>query len=199
MKVTLTIFLAFFSFCSLFASIDPIDVEILTDPTSETTVFRSTIPVERAALLTVADDWGNEIFRCHVKANDFFSKRFAAADLPSGKYIFTFADERGRTVLPFTAKRGRVSHETADARRMLYPNVDLTDDKLLVVNYPAYSGKPVAVELKNDTGNAVFREVLPTDQATKKSYALDKLAAGSYTLTVNQRSTRIHSTAITLR
>lgn len=199
MKYLSTLLTVLLAVAGLSASIDPLDVVIMSDPTSNTVIVRSAVPVSRPTTLELFDQRGNTLYNTKITEGDFFSKRFQAEYLPTGKYVLILTDERSRTTLPFQSNQGLVAFSPLDGLRTVFPRVDLQENRTLVVNYPAVSGQTLVVKLSGLDGNIVFTDSVSPESTIRKAYQLDNLSAGDYTLSVADRKHEIQSTAITLR
>ena len=183
---------------SCLASIDPIDVVMLTDPTSNTSVIRSTTPVSQATHLALADQWGTEIHNAEVAAGDFFSLRFAAGTLPKGSYVLLISDTRGRTRLPFEYHLSFITYDPNEGTRTVYPRFTLRDDRQLIVSYSANSESDLRVVLTDANGDAVFQDEHGQAARARKAFQLNQLSAGVYTLTVADNGHHLHSQELRL-
>lgn len=199
MRYISVLFTVFLALTQLQASVDPIDVVIMTDPTSNTVVIRSTIPLSRTTRMDLMDDRGNIVYNAELTEGTFFSKRFPAKYLPTGRYLLQLTDERGRTSMPFHINKGRVFYQPQKAAQAFFPNANLKEERMLVVTYPASVGKPYEVALINGDGQTVFSDRSNSSERVRKSYLLDELSAGTYTIAIRANQDRLTSRAITLK
>lgn len=195
-NVLITVFLAI---AQLQASVNPLDVVIMTDPTSKTVVIRSTIPLSRTTRMNLMDDHGNAVYHVELTEGSFFSKRFPAKYLPTGKYLLQLTDERGRTSMPFHITKGRVFYRAQAGAQAFFPKANLNEERMLVVTYPGSGGRPYEVVLINGEGQTVFSDRSNSAETVRKSYLLDDLSAGTYTFAIRADQDRLMSHAITLK
>ena len=184
---------------SVRASINPYDVVMATDPTSRTSVIRSTVPMGLDTKLELVTPRGVRYYDREITEGEFITLRFPANYLPTGKYVLRIFTERGRTSLPFEYRKRAIGYTPAEGLQTIYPGVDLRDDRRLIVSYPANEGSPLRVTLLNYAGEAVFTDRDNAGAATRKAYQLDNLSAGVYTLTIATEDMRLHSHELQLK
>ena len=199
---SMKLFTAFIAVCCLSAglraSVDPYDVVMATDPTSNTSVIRSTIPMELPATMELVSPRGVGYYQSEVAEGAFLSIRFPAKFLPTGKYILRISTERGRTSLPFEYRKRTIAYSPTEGVRTMYPGVDLRGHRQLIVSYPANEGAELQVALLNPAGQEVFADSNGASIASRKAYRLDNLSAGTYTLTIATDDKRLHSRELQL-
>lgn len=181
----------------LAASVDPYDIVVVEDETSATILFRSTIPMEHDSELTLVTFNNEVIYQQTISAGTFLNRRIRKEGIPSGSYQLIITDERGSTSIPMTIDRSGMICDITRAKRVFYPNVNLTDKRLLVVNYKNESGKRVNVRLTDAEGHEIFADRLE-GESIRRSYQLDQLEAGKYTVTVSSRNVKNYTAAIAL-
>ena len=183
--------------CGLRASVDPYDVVVVEDPTNATVLFRTTVALPYATDLRLLDDGERVIYQQTVAAGAFVNLRLRRNGIPVGNYTLVFTDEKGKTECPFAIVRNALAYDFREARQTIYPRVDLRDERLLVVNYDNDSGKRVNVRLTNEAGREVFSDKV-AGESIRRSYQLNELAAGTYTVTVSSTDVKNYTAAIAL-
>lgn len=200
MKVHIILLFLFFASATALASIDPQDLTIQRDVTSNTIIIRSTIALEQLSELRLVDHIGNIVFATSIAAGDFINKRFPIAPFTADKYELIFTDQRGKTMVPMHLKAsdGNLA-QLAKATRQMYPRVTLRAERSLVVDYVNTSGKRVDISIANKDGKTVFSDQVSGETSVQRAYQLDQLACGDYQLIVSARDVKRHSTAFALR
>lgn len=198
MKTLSTILTLLFTVSGLCASVDPYDVIVMEDRTNETIIIRTTVPFLLDAEIQVLDANDFVIYTRSFLAGSFVNKRMLRSDFLNGNYTLVFADEQGRTEIPFNLSRKGMSYDAGKGRLLAFPRVDMRNERLLTVNYTNESGKRVYVRLTNEEGHQVFNEQLE-GEGIRRSYQLDQLEAGNYTVTVTSRSVMNYTAAIALQ
>lgn len=198
MKILSTILTLLFTVSGLCASVDPYDVVVREDRTSETIVMRTTVPFSHDTKLQLLDGNDFAIYSRSFTAGSFLNKRILRSDFLNGNYTLVIADETGRTEIPLHLSRKGISYDAGEGRQLTFPRVDMSKERLLVLNYNNESGKRVNVSLTNEDGQQVFNEQLE-GEGIRRSYQLDQLEAGNYTVTVTSRSVMNYTAAIALQ
>lgn len=198
MKLLTSILLVAFASTTVLASIDPQDITVQRDPTSQTLIVRTTIALDRAAAFTLTDADGRTIYTDSVGAGQFVNKRFPLNAFPQRDYELTISDRRGATTQPFRPHAQGGVTDRSQAQRLAYPRIDLRDERTLVVDYRNQSGKRVSIRLADQAGNTVFSDKVE-GTAVQRSYRLTNLDRGDYQVTVNGRDLKDYTTAIALR
>ena len=200
MKVFTFLLVLLFGAATADASINPLDVLVRSDATTATVVVRTLLPAERAFTFELRTPQGKVVLTREVAAGAFLNRRFAATSLPTGRYVATFTDERGRTEQPFTIDHnGAVRAAYTEASTELFPRVTLDDAGQLVVNVRGTGGRPVAIELSDPDGKTVLKDKISGETGARRAYQLSGLAAGDYVVRVDGRHTTPYTTAIQLR
>lgn len=190
--------LLLFSLGNVRASIDPLDIVVLTDVSSKTFVLRTTLAVNEETTLDILDQKETSLYQITLSKGQYLNKRYPLATLPAGQYTLVFTDSRGRTTQPIVANGNGVTRDLKQAQRIYFPRVDLSADRLLVVNYANESSRRVSIALVGQDGATVFTDQVKTDGPVKRAYQLDKLAPGDYYVTVDAYNVKKHVTAIQL-
>ena len=181
----------------LSASIEPYDLVVLEDPTNNTIVFRSTVPVDENTEMIILDPQGQYAFRQDLAANHFINKRFSREAMPNGNYTLLLQNAYGKTEVPVEISPKGVFADIVGATMVAFPMVQLRDQRMLVVKYNNVSGKRVNVRLTNASGQEVFSEKV-AGPTIRRSYQLNQLAAGDYVVTVSSRNVKNYTAAIAL-
>lgn len=199
MKTLTTIVAVLLLSLGLGASVDPYDIIVVEDETNETVLFRSTIAFSHATTVTLESLLIGTIYSIDVATDGFLNSRIRKEGIPTGAYELVITDERGRTVIPFNLNnRSGLRCNYAEARNILYPTVNLKDERVLVVKYANESGKRVNLRLTNADGQEVFAVKLE-GETIRRAYQLDQLEAGEYTVTVSSRHVKNYTAAIALQ
>lgn len=199
MKLLTTIFVLVFASATAFASIDPLDITVQRDVTSGTLIIRSIVGVEHAALVEIYDDLDNRLYADTVVAGGFINKRFPLQGFGRDKLFLIITDEEGRTTQPIKLKTNGNLAEAANAQHLLFPKVDLRDQRMLVVDYKNRGGHRVDITIANTAGETVFSDSVNGREEVQRAYRLDQLAEGDYQLIVSARDVKKHTTAFALR
>ena len=186
---------------SLAASIDPVDVVVVADPTSKTVVIRSAMAVPHATKITLLSQRGDQLYTADVAAGAYVSLRFPVTALPAAKYVLHFTDDIGRTTLPFATDANQlVKYSFAEGLRTIFPRVDVKEARTLVLSYPATEqSKAYRMTLRSADGKTVFSDRVDATASVRKTIQLESLHAGIYTVAFAANNKRLHSTAIELR
>lgn len=199
MKLFTTIFVLIFATASAVASIDPLDLTVQRDVTSGTLIIRSTVGLEKAALVEIFDDLENLLHTDTVIEGDFINKRFNVAGFGRNDLKLVVTDEKGRTTLPIKlTARGNVA-DAAKAEQLIFPRVDLRAERMLVIDYKNKGGRRVDITISNTEGETVFSDTVNGKEEVQRAYRLDQLADGNYNLIVSARDVKNHTTAFALR
>lgn len=200
MKVHIILLFLIFASATALASIDPQDLTIQRDVTSNSIVIRSTIALEQLSELRLVDPFGNVVFTSSIPAGSFVNKRFSIAPFTAANYELTLADQSGITTVPMRlgATTGNLA-DFANASRKLYPRVDLRAERTLVVDYNNVSGKRVNISIANEAGKTVFSDQVSGEKTVQRAYKLDQLESGDYQLIVSASDVKRHSTAFALQ
>lgn len=197
MKVLTTLMVLFLTNLGLGAAIDPYDLVVLEDPTTSTIVIRSTIPLKETTEMSIIDQQGGYAFRQQLVGDAYLNKRFSRQGIPNGEYTLVFQDSKGKTEVPFKVSNQTVIANLTEASHVAYPSVRLHQERMLVVNYKNESGKRVDLRLFNAEGQEVFSEKV-AGATIRRSYQLNQLEPGAYTLSVSSRSIKNYTAAIAL-
>ncbi len=197
MKVFTILMVMLLCSLGLSATVDPYDIVVLQDPTNNTIVFRSTIPLPEITEMLILNASDQPAFSQQLPANAFLNKRFTARSLPNGAYTLVFKAATGKTEIPLNISDKEFDVNRIAARRISYPVVQLRQDRLLVVNYKNETGKRVNVRLTDAEGNELFSEKIEGAQI-RRSYLLEQLEAGDYLVTVSSKSVKNYTAAIAL-
>ncbi len=199
MRSIINLLLVFSVAGHLSASVDPLDVLVMQDPTTNSVVVRTLIQLELATKMELKNARGNFLYSGDMTAGTYVSKRFSCDNLPTGRYVLYFTDERGRTSIPFSSRGGAIAFSAVNGLRTIFPAVSLSDDRTLIVSYHGATQEAYEIELLGADGRTVFTDSVRPSQATRKAYQLDNLHAGRYTLTFNTSTLPTRSTNINLR
>lgn len=189
--------LLFFLTLQLTASVNPIDLVILDDPTSRTLILRTTTEVEQQTKIRLSDADGLTLYTTRLDSGDYLNVRLKLAALPAGTYTLDVSDEQGRTVQPIDITGQGVIADPALATRTFFPRVDLRD-KLLTINYLNPAGKQVDIRLEDRQGNKVIFDRLPGENTVQRAYSLKNLPSGDYFVTVSTTGTPTYTTSLQL-
>ena len=197
MKVLTTLMVLLLTNLWLSAAIDPYDLVVMEDPTSNTIVFRSTVPLNETTEMVILDFQGRPTFQQQLVAKSYLNKRFSRNGLPDGLYTLVFQDSSGKTEVPLEISDNKVFADIVGATMVAYPLIQLRNQRMLVVNYKNESGKRVNVRLINASGQEVFSEKVE-GSTIRRSYQLDQLDPGEYTVLLSSRSMKNYTAAIAL-
>ena len=197
MKVLTTLMVLLLTNLWLSAAIDPYDLVVMEDPTSNTIVFRSTVPLNETTEMVILDFQGRPTFQQQLVAKSYLNKRFSRNGLPDGLYTLVFQDSSGKTEVPLEISDNKVFADIVGATMVAYPLIQLRNQRMLVVNYKNESGKRVNVRLINASGQEVFSEKVE-GSTIRRSYQLDQLDPGEYTVSLSSRSMKNYTAAIAL-
>lgn len=181
----------------LFASVNPYDIIVRVDVSSETFVIRATVPMTAETKIDLLNENGIGLYNGTIAADHYLNKRFPLASLSDGKYQLVLSDSYGRTVQPLVVRKGLIEQDVSLAEHLLYPRVDLREERLMVVNYTNKAGSRMNISLADDSGQTVFEDQVK-GEVIKRAYQLDKLEAGAYYVTFSSRDVRKHIVAIAL-
>ena len=198
MKLLTSLLLTLLASTTVLASIDPQDLTVQSDPTSQTMIVRTIIPLEQDAALTLTDRNGRVVYKDSVPAGDFINKRFPLKVLNCTEYRLTISDRRGETVQPIRPQNKERIANPAEASRRSFPSVDLHDERTLVVGYANQTGKRVQIRIDDQKGKTVLTDEVD-GTTVQRSYQLNRLTSGNYRVTINARDVKNYSTAIALR
>lgn len=179
-------------------SIDPIDLIIKTDPTSQTVIVRTTTAVSMVTRVELIDARNNVLHDTDLDSGEYLNVRFHLSAVAIGEYTLVVSDRRGQTRQPVTVSQRGVYANTDKAIREFYPRIQLSEDKLLTVNYLNTAGKKVAIRLNDANGHDVLTERVRTNEPVQRAYQLDKLPHGEYLVTVSSPATKSYTTSISL-
>ncbi|MEM9930080.1 MAG: hypothetical protein AAF840_09700 [Bacteroidota bacterium] len=199
MKLLTTIFIFFLATAAAFASIHPEDLTVQRDVTSGTLVFRSIIPMENTAKVQIVDWFGNAIYSGTLNQGDFLNKRFREAGFKSKSYRLIITDTVGRTTLPFQLRPSGQLVDLAKADCLAFPQVDIRDERMLVVDYKNKSGKRVDIRIANREGETVFSDSVNGTKNVQRAYQLNQLSEGDYQIIVSARELKDYTLAFALR
>lgn len=199
MKIVLNLFclLVFSSVAT--ASVDPFDIIVLADQSNQSVVFRTTVSFNRTTDFEIYSYSGDLLFQEELAPGTFLSKRFKQDNFGPGKYTLILADELGRTELPLTISDNNISTDRNLALRTQFPVVDLKSSGVLVVNCRNKPCRQISLRLTDESGTEIFREEVDGKVTVRRSYQLNKLAAGDYLVTISSKDVQNYTAAITLR
>jgi len=181
------------------ASVDPFDIVILADHSNESVVFRTTINFEQTTDFEILNAYGDLVFQEELAPGNFLNKRFKRNNFPTGKYIVILADEKGRTELPIVIGDRSLTINRAAALRTQFPVVNLNESGVLVVNCRNKPCPKVSLKLTDKSGEEIFSEEMDGKATVRRSYQLNRLAAGEYLVTISSNNLNNYTAAITLR
>lgn len=197
MKFSLILLLSIFSTFA-HASVDPVDLLVLTTPASHTVTVRTTAGVNSPTKVQIVDNLGRVLHTANLDSGAYLNSRFQLEALPNGEYDVVLSDEMGRTVQPITVDRSGITVDPALAVRTYYPRVDLKED-VLTINYLNTNGKPVAIRLADRSGNELVSDRVDNAPTVQRAYNLENLPAGDYYVTVNAPNTPSYTTTLRLQ
>ena len=196
MKTCLS-FLIVFLALPLFASINPEDLVVQTDPTTKTLTLRSVVRFESATKVQILDAAERVLHTANLESGTYLNTRFQLAALPVGYYEIVVADALGRTVQPMLIGEHGIEADPALASRNFFPRVNLKED-LLTINYLNREGSKVDIRLSDENGNAVLEDRLDAATTVQRAYNLEKLPAGEYFVTVRTQRQPNYTTSLRL-
>ena len=201
MNYLATLLALFLASSSLTASLDPMDVIVVADPTTRSVVIRSATAVTEATTMMIYTQRGDHLYTAEIGAGAFVSKRFPLTAFPAAKYVLHFSDQHGRTTLPFTAdNKQQIRYSFTDGTRTVFPFVDVQEARTLVLSYPATEQSTAyRMTLQTLGGKTIYIDEVDTAASVRKAIQLPGLSAGTYTVAFAADNRRLHSTAITLR
>ncbi len=199
MKIVLNLFclLVFSSVAT--ASVDPLDIVVLADQSTQSVVFRTTIAFDRTTDFEIYSYSGDLLFQEELAPGTFLAKRFRQDNFGPGKYTVILADELGRTELPITISSNNISTNRDLALRTQFPVVDLNSSGVLVVNCRNKPCRRISLRLTDHAGEEIFSEEVDGKAGVRRSYQLNQLAAGDYLVTISSKDVQNYTAAITLR
>ncbi len=199
MKIVLNLFclLVFSSVAT--ASVDPFDIVVLADQSTQSVVFRTTVAFDRTTDFEIYSHSGDLIFQEELAPGTFLAKRFKQDNFGPGKYTVILADELGRTELPVTMSSNNIATDRNQALRTQFPVVDLKSSGVLVVNCRNKPCRRISLRLTDTAGEEIFSEEVDGKATVRRSYQLNQLAAGDYLVTISSKDVQNYTAAITLR
>lgn len=199
MKIVLNLFclLVFSSVAT--ASVDPFDIVVLADHSNQSVIFRTTVSLDRTTDFEIYSLSGDLLFQEELAPGTFLNKRFKHNNFSEGGYTLILADERGRTELPLTISTTSITTNRDLALRTQFPVVDMKSSGVLVVNCRNKPCHRVSLRLTDHAGEEIFSEEVDGNATVRRSYQLNKLAAGEYLVTISSKDVQNYTAAITLR
>ena len=196
MKTCLSLLVLFLSL-PLFASINPQDLVVQTDPTSKTLTLRSLVRFESSTKVQILDEADRILHTANLDSGAYLNTRFQLSALPAGYYEIVVTDELGRTVQPMLIGTEGIEADPALASRTFFPRVNLKED-LLTINYLNSNGSKVNIELSDEKGNSVIKDRLDAATTVQRAYNLKQLPAGEYYVTVRTARQPAYTTSLRL-
>lgn len=199
MKAVPFILALFLTAATAGASVNPYDIVVQADGTSQTLILRTTTDVAQDTEVSIRDHRGHTLYSKSLTTGSFLNTRFALSALPTGDYDLVIQDRIGRTTQPVRVTGAGITADPAAARRVFFPQCDVQDGRTLRINYLNHRGQRVDIRVEDATGREVFSDFVNGSTPVQRAYELSRLPRGQYSVRITAKTIDTYTTTFELR